>query len=130
MPAFSFSAGNGNDRINIVNTGATNDIGQLTIWENSMDNAVPSAMRKIRTLAMLIFFDSAASVLLIATVFESEGIGQKTGYSYIYLADEVEEPVVARIGDHRGLRSNADIQLLAVVFELELDQDREALSIA
>ena len=129
MPAFSFSAGSGNDRINIVNTGATNDIGQLTICENSMDKAVPSAMRRMRTLAMLIFFDFVASVLLMATVFESESIGQETGEPYVYFADEIEEPVVAGKDDHRGLRSNADIQLFIAVLELEFDQDWEALGI-
>ncbi len=79
---------------------------------------------------MLIFFDFVAAVLLMATVFESEGIGQETGEPYVYLADEIEKPVVTGVDDHRGLRSNADIHLIAAVLKLELDQHREALSIA
>jgi hypothetical protein len=52
MPLPNFCAGNGSARINIVITDATNDIGQFTSWENSIDKAVPSARRRIRTLAM------------------------------------------------------------------------------
>ena len=130
MPALSLSAGNGNDRINIVSTGATNDIGQLTICENSIDRAVPSAMRRTRTLAMLILLDSVASVLLMATVFESEGISQEAGKPDIDFSYEIEEPVVASVDDDRGLRSDADIQAFVVIRELKLDQDREALGIA
>ena len=130
MPALSFSAGNGSDSMNIVNTGATKDMGQLTICENSIDRAVPSAMRRMRTLAMLIFLDSVASVLPMATVFESEGISQEAGKPDIDFSYEIEEPVVAGVDDDRGLRSNADVQAFVVIGELKLDQDREALGIA
>ena len=99
MPASSFSAGIGNDRMNIVSTGATNDNGQLTICEKSIDSAVPSAMRRMRTLAMLMRFSSGAE-LSIAAVPVSEGIRQQTGDSDINLADEIEEPVVVRVNDH------------------------------
>ncbi len=98
MPAFSFSAGIGNDRMNIVSTGATNDNGQLTICENSIDNAVPSAIRRMRTLAMLMRVDSTA--LLIAAALESEGIGQDTGDSDVYFSNEIEEPVFAGVNNY------------------------------
>jgi len=125
----SFGAGKGSDKINIVSTGATNDSGQLTICENSIDSAVPSAMRRMRTLAMLMRFVSVASVLLITVELESEGIRQETGDSDVYLANEVEEPVVAGINDHRGLGTDADIKPLGPVFQLKLDLNREALCI-
>ena len=129
MPAFSFNAGNGNDRINIVSTGATNDIGQFTICENSIDSAVPSAMRKMRTLAMLMRWDSEIFVLPINTAIASEGVGQNTGNSYVYLSNEIEEPVVAGINDYRSLGTDADTKPLGPVFQLKLDLNRETLRI-
>jgi len=129
MPESSFNTGNGSDRINIVSTGATNDIGQLTICENSIDRAVPSAMRNMRTLAILMRLASADSALSITEVPESEGISQKTGNSNINLANEIEEPVVACVYDHRGLRSHTDTKSLGLFFQLKLDLDREALRI-
>ena len=71
--------------MNIVSTGAMNDIGQLITWENSIESAVPSARRKMRTLAILMRFESTA----IAAV-ALEDIGQQAGNSYIYLAHEIE----------------------------------------
>lgn len=129
MPASSFSTGNGSDRMNIVNTGAMNDIGQLTICENSIDRAVPSAMRSMRTLAILMRLASADSVLSITETLESEGIRQKTGNSNVNLANEIEEPVVSCVNDHRGLRSHTDIKSLGLFFQFKLDLDREALRI-
>jgi len=121
MPALSLSAGNGNDRINIVSTGATNDIGQLTICENNIDKAVPSAMRNIRTLAMLMRLASADSALSITETLESEGISQEAGKPDIDLSHEIEEPVVAGVNDDRGLRSDSNIQAFVVSRELKLD---------
>ncbi len=73
----------------MVSTGAINDIGQLTICENNMHSAVPSAIRKMRTLAMLMRL-SSATVLEIAVDPTSEGIGQETGNSDRNLADKIE----------------------------------------
>jgi len=75
-------------------------------------------------------FDSVDLALLTAMALVSEGIGQKTGEPDVNLADEIEEPVVARVDDHRGLRAYADIQSFVVVPDLKLDQDREALCVA
>ena len=79
--------------MNIVSTGATNDSGQLTICENNIESAVPSAMRRMRTLAILMRLDSLA--LGTAVELESDGIGQEAGDPNVDPADEVEEPVVA-----------------------------------
>jgi hypothetical protein len=76
-----------------VSTGAMNDSGQLTICENNIESAVPSAMRRMRTLAILMRLDSLA--LGTAVELESDGIGQEAGDSNVDPADEVEEPVVA-----------------------------------
>ncbi len=81
-PFMKDSAGSGNARMNIVNTGAMNDIGQLTTCENHIDNAVASAIRKIRTLAM--------SMPLLVVTFVSEGIGQNAHDSDIDLAYRIE----------------------------------------
>ncbi len=129
MPALSLSAGKGSDRINIVSTGATNDIGQLTICENSIDRAVPSAMRRMRTLAILMRLATADSALSITEVPESEGISQKTGNSDVYLADKIEEPVVACVDNDRGLRSNPDTESLGPLSQLKFNLDRETLCI-
>jgi hypothetical protein len=97
MPLPNFCAGNGSARINIVITDATNDIGQFTSWENSIDKAVPSARR---------------------------------GDSYIYLANEVEQPVVARVNNDRRLCTNPDSATLAPVIQAKLDIDGKSLGVA
>ncbi len=130
MPASSFSAGSGNERMNIVSTGATNDIGQLTICENSIDRAVPSAMRNMRTLAILMRFASADAVLPTNEILDSEGISQEAGHSDIYRADEIEQPVVACVNNDRGLGANADTESFGPLSQLKFDLDREALRIA
>jgi hypothetical protein len=83
----------------------------------------------MRTLAILMRVASADSVLSITEVLESEGISQKTGDSDIYFADEVEEPVLARVNDDRGLRSNADTESLGPLSQVKFNLDREALRI-
>jgi len=98
-PFLKDSAGNGSARMNIVNTGAINDIGQLTICENSIDNAVASAIRRMRILAI--------SILITVEAFVSERISQNARDSDIDLAYGIKEPMLTRVCDHRSLRSDA-----------------------
>ena len=76
------SAGSGSARMNIVNTGAINDSGQLTTCENHIDSAVAKAKRRMRTLAI------AMPVPTVA--FVSESIGQNAHDSDIDLAHRVK----------------------------------------
>ena len=100
MPPESFITGSGNARMNIVSTGATNDIGHATICENSMQSAVPSAMRRMRTLAILMRSDPAAAAC------PSEGISENACDPYVDFADEIECPVLTGVDDHGRLRAN------------------------
>ena len=92
MPSLSESAGNGRARINNVKTGAMNDIGQFTICENNKDKDVAKANRRIRTLAI--------SIRPSLSIPGSECIRKVTHDSDINSAREIEQPVVARIGDN------------------------------
>lgn len=91
------------------------DIGQLTTCENSIDSAVPSAKRKIRTLVIL-RRRASVELVLVAAVCESEGIGQEAGDSYIYHANNVEKPTVASVNNDRYLCTDPDsLSLITIV---------------
>ena len=100
MPPLKFGTGIGKHNMNIVITGATNDSGQLTICENNMQSAVPSASRKTRTLAMLIPPAAVEDALETALGPASEGISQEARYSDVQLAHRIEYPAVAGVDDH------------------------------
>lgn len=103
MPLLRFIAGIGSASMNIVRTGAINDIGQLTTCENNMQSAVPRASRRIRTLAMLMPLVAAEVVFETAVDPESEGICQETRDSDVHLTHSIEYPAVTGIDDHGGL---------------------------
>jgi len=89
-----------------VITGATKDSCQPTAWENHNDNEVPSASRRMRTLAMDNRRDSGN------VSRGSIGIGEQADEPHLDLAEGVEQEAVTGVYDDGGLSAYPNTQAL------------------